>query len=121
MKAFSFSSDKLYRRLFFCSRGRHKAYVGVNAYICVNCSKILREMDTFHINFDHDQIICSVKAINFRDAVFIAIQQYNLNVKLGDLFTWCPENALAFENTQVLSLTESDINLLKTIKYPHLT
>ena len=113
MAACSFNSDKLYRRLFFCSIGRHKEYVGVDAYFCVYCSKILREMDTYHRNFN--ETICSVKAIDFRDAVFIAIQVYNLNVKIGDLFTWCPENALAFENTQVLSITESDINLLKTI------
>ena len=63
-------------------------------------------------------MICTVKAIDFRDAVFTAIQTYKLDVKVGDWFTWCPENISSFENTQALSLTESDINLLKTIKKP---
>lgn len=105
----------LYRCLFFCSRGIHKEYIDVDAFFCVHCSKYLRGMDTYHINFNQT-MICSVKGTDFRDAVFIAIQVYSLNVKVGDIFTWCPENKEAFENTQILILTEFDINLLKTIK-----
>lgn len=57
MADFSFNSVKFYRRLFFCSRGRHKEYVGVNAYFCVYCSKYLRKMDAYHINFNQTMMI----------------------------------------------------------------
>lgn len=102
---------KLYKRIFFCPLGKHEIYEGIGAYLCVNCSRILREMETYDINFK--EIICSVRASSFRSAVFAAIELYQLNVELGDTFTWCPVNTLAFTNTKVLSLTESDINFIK--------
>lgn len=103
---------KLYKRIFFCPLGKHETYEGIGAYFCVNCSRRLREMETYDINFK--DIICSVKASSFRNAVFAAIEFYQLNVTLGDTFTWCPVNTEAFTNTKLLSLTESDINFIKS-------
>ncbi len=100
---------KLYRRIVFCSRGKHETYEG--AYFCIFCSVRMREWDTYIITFKN--IPYEVKASGFRHAVFTTIEEYRLNVSAGDTFTGCEKKMLAFNNSNILSLTNSDIKFIK--------
>lgn len=99
---------KIFRRIFFCSRGKHLTYEG--AYFCMFCSARIRVWDIYIISFN--QTSYQVKASGFRHAVFATIEQYQLNVNLGDTFTGCEKKMLAFNNSNILTLTESDIKLI---------
>ncbi len=100
---------KFYRRTFFCSRGKHETYEG--AFFCIFCSARMREWDTFIVTFNG--IAYEVKASSFRHSVFVVIEQYNLNVKVGDKFYGCEKKMLAFGNQSELTLSDKNMEFIR--------
>lgn len=78
----------------------------------------MREQITHHITFN--QAVYEVEASCFRSAVFLAIEQYQLNVSLGDKLTGYTDDMLQYSDGSQFSLclilTEADINEIKSMK-----
>lgn len=71
----------------------------------------MREWDAYIITINHKTY--EVEGCNFRHAVFAAIEQNKLHVKLGDTFEGFKKKMLAFNETYKFSLSSKDIDFIK--------